>query len=207
MKKRILITSLLLIHFSSCDQRSPGIFKVIVTDTTITHNKHNELDRGQSYSRLLNLPNISNGVDSFEMRIWYWGLVEGNLLVNLRFAKENWIASKTECFFTGYGFDKKLDSANTKAIPVPKNTSSLVAYFTSDSILDLPSQQAIPGFVDNIGDGQSCFIEISTKSFYKALDYHCPENFSDKYNRKFLEAVMLLNRDFSFYLPWCKPSY
>ena len=51
----------------------------------------------------------------------------------------------------------------------------------------------------------TCTIEISTKTFYKALHYHCPEHFTDNYNKRFMDIVDFLNPYIPFYFPICLP--
>lgn len=193
-----------LFVLASCKNRSSNDFKVIVSDTSKTHRNINELYLSKANAKLLNLPEIHNGVDSFEMRVWYWGFGGGHSLIDLRFINDKWSGYRTEIFLNSNGVVATLDSSLTKSLNIPKEIDSIVNYFISDSILELPSQQAIPNFRDGIGDGQGCDVEIATKHFYKSLNYHCPEHFSDKYNQKFLEAVMFLDRFFHFYTPWCK---
>lgn len=154
---------------------------MFVSDSLITHRQLNELEHSKSNAQLLHLPEITGGVDSFELRIWHWSFAGGTSLTNLRFIKGKWLGHRTQ-YFSSNG---NVDSCFTVAIPIPENISQIVKYLTSDSILQLPSQQAIPDFVDNVGDGQSVQLEISTASFYKTLNYHCPEHYTDKYNINF----------------------
>ena len=202
MQKRISFILSILWIATSCHQSSHQKFVVLVSDTSKTLFHFDELDFIKKKSELLHLPEICNGVDSFELRIWYSGFGMGTKLINLRNVGTKWICYETKYFSS----ERLLDSSFTRSIPAPKDLNQIVRYFTSDSILNLPSQRAIPGFRDNIGDGQRCQIEIATNSFYKLLDYHCPEHYTDTDNRKFLQTLLLLDKYFNFYFPWCKVS-
>ena len=194
----IIIISLIVI---SCSRHADKKFLRLVSDTSITHERYSDLEYINRKNQLLNLRSISNGVDSFEMRIWYWGFVGGYKLINMRYTESNWVCNETQYFYS----QNLLDSSVTHSINVPIAVKDIVSYFSSDSILRLPTQRAIPNFRDDIGDGQGCHIEISTKFFYKLLYYHCPEHFSDEYNKRFLKALLYLDTFFRFYFPWCKP--
>ena len=99
-----------------------------------------------------------------------------------------------------------MDSMSVRHMAILGDVDSLVSFLLTKEVLDLPSQNTIPGFKNEIADGQTCTIEISTKHFYKALRYHCPEHYTDKSNVRFMGIVNFLNRYFHFYRPWCKPA-
>ena len=202
MNRNFSIMVILLFALLACNRSNKRDFKVYSVDTSITHRLFTELQQGQKKANLLNLPDISVGVDSFEIRIWYWGFVGGTSLYNIRYANTRWIANKTQYF----SIDDRLDSSFTSSIKVPNDIDKFVLYLTSNEILKLPSQQEIPNFIDNVGDGQGCQFEIATKTFYKSLYYHCPEHFASKEpnNKKFLDLINRINQYYNFYMPWCK---
>ncbi|OQP47847.1 hypothetical protein A4H97_30520 [Niastella yeongjuensis] len=188
----------------SCKTKSSDkieYFKTLVTDT-MKLMPYNEIDISKVRTKEFNLPEIYKGVDSFELRIWISSMTIPDFATILRYSDSQWVAHKYTYFENG----NILDSLIIKRINLPDSIGNLVSYLSDSAVLMLPSQHKIPGFVDNVADGQTCTIEISTKTFYKALHYHCPEHFSDSYNKKFMEIVMFLNTCLHFYYPLCLPT-
>ena len=201
---KIAVFYVCVIFVFSCTMYIPkkqDSFRTIITDTSVTHNRFNELYFSKKRCEEFNLPLIHNGVDSFELRIWTNSIFSPKTLIILRYATDKWIAAKYS-YFKG---NNVIDSEIITNIPIPKDIDKVPAFLSSPDVLNLPSQMAIPNFVDNIGDGQSCMLEISTPAFYKALDYHCPEFYvNDPYDKKFMSIVNFLNSYFNFYVPYCK---
>ena len=192
----------LVLNSCTMDASSDSGFRQYITDT-VAFPYHNEIARSKIISDDFRLPYIYEGVDSFELRIRIGG---GGIVTyypnfwRYRYNNERWILEISS------GPDQN-DSLNTLSVLLPEPKDSLVKFLSSDRVLNLPSQYAIPGFIDNIGDGQGIFVEIATKKFYKALSYHCPEHFvNEKNNREFMIIVNYLNRYFHCYNPWCKPE-
>ena len=152
---------------------------------------------------MLNLSPIDKGVDSFELRIWVTSMMIPAHRTILKFDQDKWAAYD----YWYYPNDKLVDSMTVYNKPAPNEIEKLVSFLEKKEVLELPSQFAIPNFQDNIADGQSCTIEISTKHFYKALQYRCPEHYSGEPNNvKFMSIITFLNPYFKFYIPWCKPG-
>jgi len=178
-------------------------FKILVTDTAINHTIFNEIDFSNQRCIDLNLPLIHQGVDSFELRIWVNSMMNPSPVIILRYADDKWVAQKY------YYFKQNdiIDSIQIYNMTVPNEIEHLISFLEKPDVLNLPSQQAIPNFQDNIAHGQTCTIEIATKKYYKGLQYHCPEHFTrDEYHIKFMKILNLLNSHFHFYYPWCKPG-
>ena len=200
--KHLLYLTILSLAIS-CKTRSTsesGGFKTIVTDT-MKLMPYNEIDLSRIRAKEFNLPEIIKGVDSFELRIWVSSMMIPDFATILRYSDTQWVAHK----YAYYENENTLDSVIIKKINLTDSIGKVVAYLSDSSILNLPSQHAIPGFIDNVADGQSCTIEISTKHFYKALHYHCPEHFTDPYNKRFLQLINFLNFYLHFYTPICLP--
>lgn len=175
-------------------------FVQLVSDTAISHLPFNEIDFSREASRSLNLPAIINGVDSFELRIWMSSMVSPLVLTIVRFENDEWFVFN----YLYYSGHEGVDSSKMERMPYPNGIEKVVSMLGSDSILNLPSQVAIPGFVDNMADGHTITIEIATRKHYKALQYHCPERYpNEPNNRKFVNLVEFLNRYFHFYFPFC----
>lgn len=67
------------------------------------------------------------------------------------------------------------------------------------------SQDQIKNFKDNIADGVTYNLEISTKNKYKLIRYRCPEYYSktEINNKKFTDILLLLDQYFHFWSPKC----
>jgi len=163
---------------------------------------YNETDLSRIRAKEFNLPEITKGVDSFEVRIWVSSMMIPDFATILRYSDTQWIAHE----YAYYENDNMLDSVILRKINLTDSIGKVVSYLSDSSVLNLPSQHAIPGFVDNVADGQTCTIEISTKTFYKALHYHCPEHFTDNYNKRFMDIINFLNLHLHFYMPICLPA-
>jgi hypothetical protein len=170
--KTLTLTGILLLLIASCkeeEKQQENSFRTIVTDTPVNHRIRNELDFSRRMSDRLNLARIDKGVDSFELRIWVTSMIIPADLVVLKFLGNKWVAYK----YWFYNHDGNgIDSMNVYKIPTLKGIDNFVSYAKSKEVLELPSQDAIPKFEDNIGDGQTITIEIATSTFYKALQYH-----------------------------------
>ncbi len=206
LTKFTILISFIFFLLTSCNiesKKNVNSFQIYVTDTSLTHRQYNEVDFSRRMSSLLNLSTIDKGVDSFELRIWVTSMMIPKQLTILKFGQNKWVSYE----YRYYPNDYLIDSMTVYNMPIPKEIDEIVVHLKQKEILDLPSQIAIPNFEDRIADGQTCSIEISTNKFYKALQYHCPEHFSDELNNiKFMELINFLNRYFKFYIPWCKPS-
>jgi hypothetical protein len=179
----------------------PDGFRTIVTDT-IELMPYNEIDLSRMRATKFNLPEIIKGVDSFELRIWISSMMVPDFATILRYADTQWVAHEYEYYENG----NSVDSVIIKKISLTDSIGKVVSYLSDSSVLNLPSQYAIPGFIDNIADGQTIAIETSTKTFYKALHYHCPEHFTDKYNKRFMGIINYLNSYLNFNIPKCLPA-
>jgi hypothetical protein len=202
-----ILLGFILLLLTSCNSQAnkDGVnFQTLVTDTSLSHKTYNELDFSRGMGSILNLPEIYNGVDSFELRIWVTGIMLPNNLLILKFVQNKWYAFNYSFYSHS---DNGLDSMSVYNLAVPKEIDKIVSHLKQRAVLELPSQIAIPNFRDEIADGQTCTVEIATKKFYKSLQYHCPEHYSREFNNvKFMELVSFLNSFFNVYMPWCKPS-
>jgi len=203
MKQLFYSTILICVCFScntKTSSKSEG-FRTIVTDT-MKLMPYNETDLSRIRAKEFNLPEITKGVDSFEVRIWVSSMMIPDFATILRYSDTQWIAHEYAYYENG----NMLDSVILRKINLTDSIGKVVSYLSDSSVLNLPSQHAIPGFVDNVADGQTCTIEISTKTFYKALHYHCPEHFTDNYNKRFMDIINFLNLHLHFYMPICLPA-
>ena len=197
-----LIPFIILFCLLSCNNESPkpvDSFKTLVSDTSITHWPDFEINFSKRQSELLNLPYIFKGVDSFELRIWSFGFWTRTDLFILRYSLNKWIASN----YIYYDTVSLIDSLHLITRQVTNDTASQIQnYLIQDSILNLPSQIAIPNFRDNTADGETYYIEVATNKFYKQLRYHNPQYFNDPGHKSFLRLLNFLKSKFDIYYPY-----
>jgi len=195
---RRLLFYVILICNLSCNMHAPKdttSFKTLVPDESL--GQFNDLEFGIRRSRMVNLPLLYKGVDSFEVRIWNFGIWSPWQVVSLRYLENRWIV----CEYT-YQINSRdlVDSVGISCKTIqPAIAGAIENILTQDSILNLPSQTAIPNFKDNSADGDTYFIEIATKKFYKTLGYHNPQYYNDKYNKQFLQLLKFLELHFKFF--------
>ena len=149
----------------------------------------------------LNLTQIDKGVDSFEMRIWVGSMFVEHDLIVLKYADTSWLTQKIRYYKSADGVTHFKNEKIKPTISLPLLIDSLKQMHL-DKLL---SQEQIPNFVDNVADGVTYNLEISTKGKYKLLTYHCPEHFAktEINNKKFLDLVLLVDKYFHFWSPIC----
>ena len=149
--------------------------------------------------KALSLSPISNGVDSFELRIWHGiSIVTPKQLVALKYQDSAWHLTKTDYWFSyqwANGSPDKvlLDSSFTKSLPVPSNISNIIDALSQFRLGTFPSQHEIPGFQDKVADGMFYQIEVATPKFYKAIRYSNPGRYTDTYNQQMSKLITMLN--------------
>jgi len=189
-----------LICLLSCTTKKPTPsedFKTLISDTSISRGR--EIDFSKRQSELLNLPYIFKGVDSFELRIWSSGFSTRSDLFVLRYNQDRWIVAN----YIYYDKDQIVDSLHLLTRKVSNDTATKIQqYLTQDSILNLPSQIAIPNFRDNTSDGDVYCIEFATKRLYKQLSYHNPEHFKEKSHKRSMTLLEFINSQFKIYYPY-----
>jgi hypothetical protein len=194
---KILLLSIILVTLFSCTLRrseTSDSFRTLISDTSITHRPGYEIGFSKRQSELLNLPFIFNGVDSFELRIWSFGFWTRRDLFVLRYSQNRWISSN----YIYYDKDNIIDSLHLVTKQIARDTASKIQhYLIQDSILNLPSQIAIPNFQDNTADGETYYEEIATKKFYKHLRYRNPKYFNDTYHKQFLRMLDSIQAHFN----------
>jgi len=199
---KTLLPFIILLTLFSCNTKRPestNSFRTLVSDTSVTHRPVFEINFSKTQSEFLNLPIIFKGVDSFELRVWSFGIWTRTDLFILRYSQNKWVASN----YIYYDTDNIIDSLHLITKQVANDTASKIQhYLTKDSILNLPTQIAIPNFRDNTADGETFYIEIATKNFYKHLCYHNPEYFTDQYTKQFSRLLNFIESNFKIYYPY-----
>lgn len=201
MFMKTLLPFIILLTLFSCNTKRPEAvdsFKTLISDTSVTHRPDVEINFSKRQSELLNLPIIFKGVDSFELRIWSFGFWTRTDLFVLRYSQNKWVAAN----YIYYDTENIIDSLHLITRQVANDTALKIQhYLTQDSILKLPSQFAIPNFRDNTADGETYYIEVATKEFYKQWSYHNPQYFDDPDNRQFKRLLNFLTSNFRIHYP------
>jgi len=201
---RALFFSGIIYLVSSCDtgtlsEHRPE-FTNLTTDSLLFQNL-------SAKTKVLNLPSISNGVDSFELRVWHGiSIATPKWLVILKYQDSAWHLTDTDCWFnyqwTNGRPDKVLlDSSFTNSLKVPSNISSLVDSIRRFRFDTFPSQGEIPDFEDRVADGVFYQIELATPNFYKAIGYSNPARYHDDYNQKVRRLITIMNDIGVFSMP------
>jgi hypothetical protein len=197
-----LLPFIILLTLFSCDTKKPEAvksFRTLISDTSVTHGEDFEINFSKRQSELLNLPVIFKGVDSFELRVWSFGFWTRTDLFTLRYSNKKWIAAN----YIYYDSENIIDSLHLITRQVSNDTATKIKnYLIQDSVLKLPSQIAIPNFRDNTADGETYYIEVATKEFYKQWRYHNPQYFDDLDNRQFIRLLNFLTSNFRIHYPY-----
>ena len=199
---KIFLHFIVSVIMFSCTMKKPETvsrFNTLVSDTSITHRPNDELNFSITQSKKLNLPIIIKGVDSFELRIWSFGMWTRSDLFIFRYSLNKWVAAN----YIYYRNGDIIDSLHLITRQITNDTASQIRdYLISDSIINLPSQIAIPNFSDNTADGETYYIEVATDKFYKQLCYRNPNNFNDPDNRRFTRLLNFITSHFRFFYPY-----
>lgn len=202
--KDSLVFLMTLIVFCSCSTKnnhSRESFKILLPDTGKTHKVYTTFEHLRLLDEQMGLHNISNGVDSFEIRLWIVSMIKPNRMVIIK--KSNQVITSQD-FSYDYSSDNNL---SFKAGKIIKNNSyqTLIDSLSNYNFESLLSQDEIDNFVDSVADGVTYTMEIATGKYYKLLTYHCPERYAnaEENNRHFLDIVLLLDRYLHFYSPIC----
>jgi hypothetical protein len=149
-------------------------------------------------SKALNLSPITNGVDSFELRIWHGlSIATPNWLIILKYQDSAWHLTNTDYWVTyqwtnGSPGKMLLDSSFTKSLAVPSNIFNIVDSIHQFRLDTFPSQIEIPRFQDKVADGVFYQIEVATPKYYKAIRYSNPSRYTDTYNQQMSKLITML---------------
>jgi hypothetical protein len=179
----ILLVILIVASCNSNSRINQIAFKNLTTDTFF---------RGlhSSETLALNLSQIDEGVDSFELRVWHGiSIVRPKYLIILKYKDSRWILNETT-YWVSYNWKNGspesaiLDSLKTKSLPIQPSISKIAESIINFRLDTFPSQSEIPGFVNNVADGFFYDIELATSKYYKYIIYHNPNRYNDPYDRK-----------------------
>ena len=154
----------------------------------------------------LNLPDLKNGVDSFEMRIWCPVAPYKQNLIVIRYIKTEWEISETYIWESyperevkrndtaNHLLEVSVDSTKSNQI-IPKiNNEKFIDTLLSKFAFDFPKLSDFAGSFEIGTDGYRFIFEIAEKNKYQLLSYDCggsitgKQEFHDKM-RKFLDFI------------------
>ena len=149
----------------------------------------------------MNLPRINTGVKGFEIRVWTGSMIDPDQMVLLRKSDTGTIAQR-------FDYKTSFDSLEHYELIQTYKSDTLTQYVDSLTNFDFKamiSQNEIDDFRNNIADGITYHMEISTPTFYKLITYHCPERFAktDLHNKRFLDLILAIDSHVRFYSPIC----
>jgi len=156
------------------------------------------VQRLSEQSFALNIPQINEGVDSFELRIWHGiTIATPKQLIILKHKDSSWHLSLTDYWINhewenGRPQKVVLDSSFTRSLEPSSSISKLVNSIIQFRLDTFPSQNEIPSFRDRVADGMFYEIEIATPHYYKALSYNNPRRYTDFFNRRIAELLTTL---------------
>jgi len=189
----IFVTILLL---ASCNTRNVSnhekLFDNLSSDSLLALKLHEQ-------SVALNLPQINQGVDSFELRIWHGiTIATPNQLIILKYQESAWRLSLTNYWIShewegGRPKNVVFDSSFSQSLQVSSSISRLVDSINEFRLDTFPSQKEIPNFRDRVADGMFYDIEIATPHYYKAISYNNPQRYDDPLNRRITTFLNTLN--------------
>ncbi len=116
-------------------------------------------------SEVLGLEDLQKGVDSLEIRIWFFYSKRDQTFGKLHIYryKDKWIGKAS------YGLSTLVD------ISPKSGWTKFTSKLFKENILSLQNQYSIEGFNKMIRDGNTYCIEIAGRSTYRFYSYHSPE--------------------------------
>ena len=147
----------------------------------------------------LNFPQINQGVDSFELRIWHGiTIAKPNQLTILKYQDSSWHLTLTDYWISHNWINGSLenvifDSSFSQSLQVPMSISTIVDSINQFRLNTFPSQKEIPNFRHRVADGMFYEIEIATPHYYKALNYNNPRRYNDFFNRRITAFLITLS--------------
>jgi hypothetical protein len=215
----ILILCIFSCQNSNLESSKKKPFIRYVTDTSKTHRPDYLSIELLNLSSELNLSKIDYGVDSFEMRIWISGIFREKDLYIIKIDSSGLYPSQIR-YYDRYPhqeekrFDEKIpeilmmvvDSFKSYRVEYRITSSKFIDSLKEMEIINIPSQEEIPGFTGNVADGLGVTFEIATNEYYKRFSYHCPAYYAKKgdlNSQKVLDLLnfIIKNFNFSMYVP------
>jgi hypothetical protein len=160
----------------------------------------------QKFTNAINLPDITKGVDSFELRLWCDLVITDLKTVTiLRYTDSSWKLTETRYWVnTPNEWAKQpeliIDSLTTKRVipklPFFQAIDSIESYRLDTAI----TQRKIPNFEDRTADGMSYTIEIATKNSYRVIYYNNPFSYSDPNDTQITKFLKFMGKNLNAFV-------
>jgi len=138
-------------------------------------------------SEALGLSDLQKGVDSIEIRIWFFYAKRDRSFGKLHIYKfeENWNGKAS------YG------SSNLVEILPKSGWEKFTSKLFKEDILNLQNHYSIKGLKTMIKDGDTYCVEIGDRSSYRFYSYHSPELFKKYKDARHMSKILkLIRREF-----------
>jgi hypothetical protein len=153
-----------------------------------------------SLANQLHLPNINEGNQGLEIRIWASSMLIPADVVRI-------FVSDSVQSYKNYSYTVIDNSTISYTVTAISNDTiaELGKLLDTLDFSSYISQEDIPEFEDLVADGMTYTMEIRKGGHYKILIYHCPDYFAKKEfnNRKFLALLKLIHQYIAIYRPFC----
>lgn len=162
----IFVTTLLIL--SSCqtnDLSRSETFQVLLPDTSKTHRPNFLFNILIAYGEQMHLPRIDTGSNNFELRIWTNSMIDPDQMVLVRKFGTTVLGQK-------FDYNSSFDSLEYYKLSDTYQNIALTQFVDSVQKIDFTkmlSQNEIENFEDNIADGITYHLEISTPIFISSL--------------------------------------
>lgn len=141
----------------------------------------------------LNLQNLENGVDTFELRLWVKSEpTNGGQVFIIKKIKNEWTCfnyfyiegkfkwiDNREIYENFYNFS--VDTFWVKKRNPKSNWINFMQKIDKEGIFELQNQSDIIGWKDIVEDGITYSVEYANNSKYRFYSYNCPDVYSDNF--------------------------
>lgn len=216
MKLCILFVFLILLTCCQDNAKKDFIIDLPKIDSSLHLGRDVSFELTNNLTEELNLHKLKNGVDSFELRLRASiSVTRFNLLFLIKKANDSWICNrylfkykhegverKRERGIDGFSLDDWLDVAvdsfRVEKLTPKSGWSSFIQKLDSTKIYELPSQNEIENWRDEVTDGIDYYVEFANNKKYKFIYYNCPDYYAKKYFecKQFNDFVKIIKEEF-----------
>ena len=187
LNQQIITPFLFSFLLISCVDNSQGkAFRPIVSDTPTTRFERHMAEAFSDFTKKLNLPPITNGVDSFEYRFWLH--VNANIinLIRIRHDHNSWTMTETIIWShipennyspfdtTNQLLETLVDSTKTRKIKPNISVASFIDSLQFYNLEQAPLNSEIEGSFALSTDAITQTFELADKLGYRRITYTCP---------------------------------
>lgn len=215
----LLMVGAILIIMCTC-QLKPTTdskdFFLDLPDTSKTHRPDFAFESTKNLVDELNLNRLTNGVDSFELRLWTKvEVTNGGQVLIIKKINGEWTCLEyiyLEAFHGDFQRMSDLEfntsfSIDTFWVDKKQPQTSWDTFFSSieqEKIYELPSESDIDGWENYVTDGYSYFVEFATKDKYKFYSYNCPDVYEEDFEEchHMTNILDIFDKEFGLLMGW-----